>query len=268
MPKKCRFCGSAIVREEGEAASYCTGALICPSQRLERLAHFASRGAMDIEGLGYSTLDELIEKGFVQDPGDLYTLTDDQLGQLEGFKEKKIRNLRRALEDSLDRPVARLLTGLGIRHVGDVTARTLARRIPSVAALGTASVEEIAAVEGIGEVIARSVHEFFAQSGNRKVVEKLRKAGVRMEEEAAPVFTGGPLTGQTFVLTGTLPNLTREQATEMIENAGGKVTSSVSKKTTAVVVGADPGSKYDKAVTLGVNIVDETGLRALVEGQA
>ncbi|MGZ4206264.1 MAG: NAD-dependent DNA ligase LigA, partial [Actinomycetota bacterium] len=178
MPKKCRFCGSAIVRQEGEAVAYCTG-INCPSQRLERLAHWAGRGAMDIEGLGYQTLMELIDQGWVEDPGDIYFLTDEQLAQLEGFKEKRIANLRRSIDASKDRPLARLLTGLGIRHVGSTVARVISRRLPSIEAIAGATREQIASIEGVGDVIARSVHEFFAQPGNRRVLDKLRKAGLR-----------------------------------------------------------------------------------------
>ncbi|MGZ4207389.1 MAG: NAD-dependent DNA ligase LigA [Actinomycetota bacterium] len=263
MPKKCRFCGSAIVRQEGEAVAYCTG-INCPSQRLERLAHWAGRGAMDIEGLGYQTLMELIDQGWVDDPGDIYFLTDEQLATLEGFKEKRIANLRRSIDASKDRPLARLLTGLGIRHVGSTVARVIARRLPSIEAIAGATPEQIASIEGVGDVIARSVHEFFAQPGNRRVLDKLRKAGLRMADEGAAPPVEGPLTGKTFVLTGTLPNLTREQATEMIEQAGGKVASTVSKKTSYVVAGESPGSKFDKATELGVEIIGEDELRALL----
>jgi DNA ligase (NAD+) len=266
MPKKCHFCGSAIVRQEGEAVAYCTR-INCPSQRLERLAHWSGRGSMDVEGLGYQTLLELIDHGWVEDPGDLYTLTDEQLATLDGFKERRIANLRRSIEASKDRPLARLLTALGIRHVGSTVARVIARRLPSIDAISSALPEDIATIEGVGDVIARSVHEFFRQPGNQKVLTKLRKAGVRMADEGVAPPAEGPLTGKTFVLTGTLPTLTREQATEMIEQAGGKVTSSVSKKTSHVIAGADPGSKYDKAQELGVKIVGEDELNALIAGE-
>jgi len=264
MPKKCQFCGSAIVRQEGEAVAYCTG-INCPSQRLERLAHWAGRGAMDIEGLGYRTLMELIDAGWVEDPADIYFLSDEQLATLEGFKERRIANLRRAIEASKDRPLARLLTALGIRHVGSTVARVIARRLPSIDAIMSANPEQIAQIEGVGEVIAGSVHDFFQQPGNRKVLDKLRKAGVRMADEGVAPPAEGPLTGKTFVLTGTLPTLTREAATELIEQAGGKVTSSVSKKTSYVVAGESPGSKFDKAQELGVTMIGEDELRALVE---
>jgi DNA ligase (NAD+) len=264
MPKKCQFCGSAIVRQEGEAVAYCTG-INCPSQRLERLAHWAGRGAMDIEGLGYRTLMELIDAGWVEDPADIYFLTDEQLATLEGFKERRIANLRRAIEASKDRPLARLLTALGIRHVGSTVARVIARRLPSIDAIMSATPEQIAQIEGVGEVIARSVHDFFAQPGNRTVLDKLRKAGVRMADEGVASPAEGPLTGKTFVLTGTLPTLTREEATDFIERAGGKVTSTVSKKTSYVVAGEGPGSKFDKAKEVGVTIIGEAELRAMVD---
>ncbi|HEX9775387.1 MAG TPA: NAD-dependent DNA ligase LigA [Actinomycetota bacterium] len=263
MPSTCPACGSAIVRNEGDAVAYCTG-IDCPSQRLERLAHFASRGAMDVEGLGYRTLHELIVRGLVRDPGDVYALTDDQLASLEGFKERKVANLRRAVEDSKDRGLARLLTGLGIRHLGGTGARVLARAMPSLDRIESASAEELAAVDGIGAVIAQSVATFFEQESTRTVLAKLRAAGVRVVDAEAPPAAEGPLSGKTFVLTGTLPTLTREAATALIEHAGGKVTSSVSKKTSYVVAGADPGTKLAKAQDLGVEIVDEDALRAML----
>ncbi|TMK83329.1 MAG: NAD-dependent DNA ligase LigA [Actinobacteria bacterium] len=276
MPTTCRFCGSAIVRQEGEAVAYCTGALICPSQRRERLFHFAGRGSMDIEGLGYQTIEELIQKGWVQDPGDFYSLTADQLTQLEGFAlekdkrtgrmipGKRTRNLLRAIEASKDRPVARLLTGLGVRNVGWTTARILSRHFPSIDALQSASAEDIASIHGIGEVVGMSVVDFFGQKGNRAVLDKLRKAGVHMADEGVTPVGEGPLRNKTFVLTGTLPTLSREEATALIEQAGGKVTSSVSKKTDYVLAGESPGSKYDKAVELGTTIIGEDELRALL----
>jgi DNA ligase (NAD+) len=235
---------------------------------------------MDIEGLGYMTIEELIEQGWVQDPGDFYSLTADQLTQLEGFAlekdkrtgrmvpGKRTRNLLRAIEDSKDRPIARLLTGLGVRNVGWTTARVLARHFPSIDALQSATAEDIASIHGIGEVVGHSVEDFFKQKGNRAVLEKLRKAGVRMADEGVTPVGEGPLRDKTFVLTGTLPTLSREEATALIEQAGGKVTSSVSKKTDYVLAGESPGSKYDKAVELGTTIIGEDELRALLAAQA
>jgi len=266
MPAKCPSCGADIVRPEGEAVSYCVNVFTCPSQRIERLFHFASRGAMDIEGLGYETIIDLVEHGWVSDPGDFYALTPSQLAELDGFADKRISNVLAAVEASKDRPVWRLLTGVGIRHVGDTTARQIARRFPSIDDLASAPADRIAEIEGVGDVVAASVRAFFDEPQNRTVLEKLARSGVRFADEAPSRAAAGPLTGKTFVLTGTLPDLTREQATELVESAGGRVTSSVSKKTDYVVAGESPGSKYDKARELGVEILDEEGLRALAGG--
>ncbi len=263
FPSRCPDCNSEITREEGDAVAYCTG-IDCPSQRVERIFHFAGRGAMDVEGLGYQTIIELTERGLISDAGDLYALTDEQIATLEGFKERKIANLRASLQASKDRPLARLLTGLGIRHVGGTVAQVLARHFVTLDALEAAGEEDIAQVEGVGAVIAHSVAEFFQQPRNRKVLVKLRKAGVRTADERKAA-KAGPLTGKTFVLTGGLESMTRDEAAAAIEGAGGKVTSSVSKKTNFVVAGANPGSKYDKAVTLGVPILDEPAFRALLK---
>jgi DNA ligase (NAD+) len=262
MPNTCRFCGSEILRAEGEAVAYCTG-IDCPSQRVERLFHFAARGAMDIEGLGYRTISELIERTMLSDVGDIYALSDEQIGELEGFKDRKIANLHRSIEASKDRPLSRLLIALGIRHVGGTVAQTLARHFVTLDALEAASEAEINEVEGIGEVIARSVHEFFRQPRNAKVLRKLRKAGVRTADERRATKTG-PLAGKTFVLTGGLESMSREEATAVIEEAGGKATSSVSKKTDYVVAGDNPGTKYDKAQQLGVAIIGEAELLKMV----
>ncbi|MBI4729797.1 MAG: NAD-dependent DNA ligase LigA [Acidobacteria bacterium] len=269
MPKRCPSCGSEIAREEGEAASYCTG-IDCPSRRIESIFHFAARGSMDIDGLGYETIDTLVERNRLRDPSGIYSLAVEHLAELEGFAMekdratgtlvpgKKIRNLLGAIEASKDRPLARLLVGLGIRHVGDTVAKRLAGRFTSLDALEEAGEEEIAAVEGAGEVIARSVVEFFRQPRNREILRRLRGAGIRTEDAARS--TGEALAGKTFVLTGGLSSMTREQAQAAIEDEGGKVTSTVSKKTDYVVAGENPGSKHAKAVSLGVAIVDEAEL--------
>jgi DNA ligase (NAD+) len=277
MPTKCPSCGSEIERAEGESVAYCIG-IDCPSQRVERLFHFAARGAMDIEGLGYQTIIELAEKGMVKDVGDLYSLTAEDLAKLEGFAVekdratgsmvpgKRIRNVLANLEASKDRPIARLLTALGIRHVGGGTAQLLAKHFVTIEALENATEEELVEVEGIGDIVAHSVYEFFRQPRNRKVLDRLRKAGVRTADERRLVKTG-PLTGKTFVLTGSLEKMSRDEATAAIEDADGKVTSSVSKKTDYVVAGTNPGSKYEKAVSLGVDILDEKEFLKLLRGR-
>lgn len=255
FPERCPSCGTRLVREG--AYRRCPNRGGCPSQNVEWLFSYASRGAMDIEGLGYETGTALIERGWVRDPGDLYSLTAEQLAQLPSFKEKKISNLLRGIEASKDRPLWRLLVGLNIRHVGSHVAQVLARAFGSIDALARASVEEIDAVEGIGPEIARSVHEWFQDPANRRLLEKLRAAGVRMADEPRAAVPAGPLAGKTIVLTGGLRTMTREEATRAAEEAGARVASSVSRKTDFVVVGEDPGSKYERARELGVETIDE-----------
>ncbi|MGH2793512.1 MAG: NAD-dependent DNA ligase LigA [Actinomycetota bacterium] len=262
MPDRCPSCGSEIIREEGEAVAYCTG-IDCPSQRVERIFHFAGRGALDIEGLGYQTIIELTERGLVKDVGDLYALTDEQIATLEGFKDKKISNLRKSIEASKTRPLARLLTGLGIRHVGGTVAEQLANHFGTLEALEAASEEEINAVEGIGRVIAHSVHEFFIQPRNSAVLDKLKRAGLRTADERKPVRETA-LTGKVVVMTGGLSSMSRDEARDALKEAGAKVTDSVSKKTDLVVVGENPGSKADKAISLGVPTIDEKELMKLL----
>ena len=261
MPTRCPSCGSAIVREEGEAVARCTG-LDCPSQRVERLFHFAARGAMDIEGLGYQTIQDFTERGWLRDVGDIYSLRADQLEGLEGWREKSITNLISAIEASKSRPLGNLLYGLGIRHVGGTAAFTIAAEVGSLDRLMEMSSDELEGVEGIGPIIARSIETFFAQPRNREVIDKLRAAGVNTK--APRRKAGGPLEGKTFVLTGSLDGFSRSQAAQHIEERGGKVASGVSKKTNYVVVGKDPGSKHEKALQLGVEILDEEGFVKLL----
>jgi DNA ligase (NAD+) len=262
MPTVCPSCGSEIVREEGEVVAYCTG-IDCPSQRVERVFHFAGRGALDIEGLGYQTIIELTERGMLSDVGDIYALTDEQIATLEGFKDKKIQNLRRSIETSKTRPLARLLTGLGIRHVGGTVAEQLANHFGSLEALEAASEEDINAVEGIGPIIAHSVYEFFRQPRNSAVLSKLKAADIRTEDQRVAVKQTA-LTGKTVVMTGGLESMSRDEARDALKEAGAKVTDSVSKKTDLVIVGANPGSKADKAVSLGVTTIDEKELLRLL----
>jgi DNA ligase (NAD+) len=261
MPTQCPSCGSAIVREEGEAVARCTG-LDCPSQRVERIFHFAGRGAMDIEGLGYETILDLTGKGYLRDVGDIYYLRPEQLAELEGFGDKRIDNLMKAIEASKERPLSNLLVGLGIRFVGGTAARVLAREAGSLERLQQMTPEELEQIEGIGAKIAHSARTFFEQERNVEVLDKLRAAGVNTVEDGSE--TSGPLESKTFVLTGSLQSLTRGQASEVIERLGGKVTSSVSRKTDYVVAGDNPGSKLDRAASLGVEVLDEEGFRKLI----
>jgi len=262
MPKACPSCGTPLVRREGEVDHRCPNKAGCPSQGQEWLFHFAGRGAMDIEGLGYKTLWALVEKGLVQDPADIYTLTAEQLERLDGFAEKSITNLLSQVEGSKDRPLWRLLVGLNIRHVGTHVAQLLATAFGSIDALTAATVDDIDDVPGIGPEIAASVREWFEDPENLALIDRLRAAGLRMaDERSAAAPKEGPLTGKTVVLTGTMPTMTREEGTELAQEAGARVASSVSKKTDFVVAGENAGSKLTKAESLGVEVIDEAEFR-------
>jgi DNA ligase (NAD+) len=266
MPAICPFCGNPIVRVDGEAVARCTGGFECPSRVREWLFHFASRGGMDIEHMGYKTIDLLLNDGLITDPADIFTFDVGQLRGREGWGEVSVNNLSKAIEAAKDRPVARLLTALGIRHVGGTIARTLVRNFKSLPALMAATEEEIAEVEGIGPTIARGVAEWAADPANRDLIAKLGKAGVRLEEEVEAGVAGDLLAGATFVVSGTVEGFTREEAQAAIEQRGGKATSSVSSKTTALVVGDSPGaSKSRKAEELGVLIIDGDAFKEMLE---
>lgn len=266
MPATCPFCGNPIVRVEGEAVARCTGGFECPSRVREWLFHFASRGGMDIEHMGYKTIDLLLNDGLITDPADIFTFDVGQLRGREGWGEISINNLSQAIETAKDRPVARLLTALGIRHVGGTIARTLVRHFGGLPALLAASEEEIAQVEGIGPKIARGVAEWAADPVNRDLVADLGKAGVRLEDEVEAGASGDLLAGATFVVSGTVEGFTREEAQAAIELRGGKATNSVSSKTTALIVGESPGaSKTRKAEELGVPIIDGDAFKEMLE---
>jgi DNA ligase (NAD+) len=263
LPTHCPACGTPIQRAEGEAMAYCPNA-VCPSQIVERLAHFASRGAMDIEGLGYKFCAALAAAGLVHDVGDIYALTAEKLRTLPRTGEKTVSNLLASIERSKSRPFARVLYSLGIRFVGFQNAQLLADAIGDIDALAAMPAQELESIEQIGPAIAESTASFFAQPQNRAVVAKLRRAGVTLRGQVKPRAAGGPLSGKTFVLTGTLPKLSREEATELIVGAGGKVSGSVSKKTDYVVAGDAAGTKLARAESFGVKVIDEEGLRGLL----
>ncbi len=266
MPAKCPFCGNPIVRVEGEAVARCTGGYECPSRLREWLFHFASRGGMDIEHMGYKTIDMLLTESFIDDPADLFTFEVDQLLGREGWGEISVNNLKSAIEEAKDRPVARLLTALGIRHIGGTMARTLVRNFGGLPALMEASEEEISSIDGVGSVIAAAVVEWSSDRDNRELVEKLGAAGVRLTEEVDAAVPGDLLAGSTFVVSGTVEGFTREEAQAAIESRGGKAASSVSGKTTALIVGDSPGaSKTRKAEELGVPIIDGDVFKRLLE---
>ncbi|NUQ11800.1 MAG: NAD-dependent DNA ligase LigA [Gemmatimonadaceae bacterium] len=259
MPDRCPVCGTGVVRDEGEAMHFCPNAA-CPGRRLEAIRHFASRGAMDIRGLGDQRVAQLVEAGLVDDVADLYDLTPDQLVALEGFARKSAEQLVAAIDASRRQPLSRLLFGLGIRHVGATAAELLAREFHTMDALRQAGPERIGAVHGIGDVIAKSVAEYFRDRTNARLVDRLAVRQLTFREPDAAA-SDGALRGQTVVITGTLPTLSRQQATELIEQAGGRVTDSVSKKTSFVLAGDNPGSKLDKARSLGIEVIDENELR-------
>lgn len=264
MPSHCPVCGSDVVREEGEVDHRCTGGLYCSAQRKQALLHFAQRRAMDIEGLGDKLVEQLVDGGLIRSLPDLYRLGVLKLAELDRMAVKSAENLVTALEQSKRTTLGRFLFGLGIRHVGEATAKDLARHLGSMDRIMGASVEELAQVPDVGPVVAASIHTFFAQPHNREVVEQLRACGIVWEEGEAQVASG-PLVGKTVVLTGTLPTLSRDQAKDLLEAAGAKVAGSVSKKTDFVVAGTDAGSKLTKAQELGINILDESGLMSMLE---
>ena len=257
FPKRCPSCGTPLVRREGEAYWRCPNRRGCPSQNIEWMFHFASRGAMDIEHLGYKTGMALLDRGWVKDPADIYELTADRLAELPGFKDKSISNLVHAIEASKDRPIWRLLVALSIPHVGAHVAQVLARAFPSLDELKAASVDDLLAAEGIGPEIARSVHAWFQDRQNIDLIKRLQQAGVRVRDEKPEAPPEGPLSGTTIVITGGLQSMSRDDATRAAQQAGAHVASSVSKKTDFVVVGENPGSKHERAVQLGVETIDE-----------
>ncbi len=270
MPIACPVCGSEVVREEGEAAHRCMGGLTCPAQVAEGILHFGSRGAMDIDGLGPSAVAALLETGLIRDPADLYRLGVQQVETLPRFARKSAENLVAAIQASKDRPLRRLLFALGIRHVGERASLLLARHFGDMEGIMRATPDELQAIAEIGPAIAHSIHTWMQRPGAQDLIGRLAELGVNMAEPGAPEETGGPqagagttsspvsaLAGRTVVLTGTLETLTRQEAEELVTSAGGRASSSVSRKTDYVVAGANPGNKLDKARELGVKVLTE-----------
>jgi len=263
MPDRCPVCGSRVERPEDEAITRCTAGLYCPAQRKQAILHFASRRAMDIEKLGEKLVDQLVDDGLVETPADLYRLEVGTLAGLERMGEKSAANVVEGIERSKRATLPRLVYSLGIRNVGEATARDLALHFGDLEPLMAADEDALQRVPDVGPIVARSIARFFSEPHNRKVIKELLRAGVTFERVSRPPARGGAA-GKTFVLTGTLPRLSREEAKERILQAGGKVSGSVSKKSDYVVAGADPGSKLDKAQELGIAVIDEDGLLKLL----
>jgi DNA ligase (NAD+) len=264
FPSTCPVCGEKLVRLEGESDTFCVNS-DCPGQRVQRIAHFASRGAMDIEHLGERTVAHFTREGLLHDVADVYSLDYARIASFEGWGETSTANLQAAIEASKERPLANLLVGLSIRHLGSTGSQIIARHFRHLDAIMAASADELSAVEGVGPIIGASVQRFFAMEPNRVVVERLREAGLNFEGPSAPVLPQ-VLTGMSIVVTGTLEGWSREEAEEAIKSRGGKSPGSVSKKTTAVVVGSEPGAaKLSKATELGVPVIDEAGFARLLE---
>ena len=271
MPRECPVCGSAVVRERGEVNHRCSGGLFCAAQRKQAILHYAQRRAVEVDGLGDKLVDQLVDSGLLRTLPDLYHLQLEQLAALDRMGEKSAQNLLDALQAARRTTLPRFLYGLGIRHVGEATAKDLARHFGSLDAIMQADEEALLAVNDVGPVLARSIHTFFAQAHNRAVLEQLRRpqpegCGVSWDEGAPAEQAAQPLRGKTLVLTGTLPTLDREDAKARIEAAGGKVAGSVSKKTDYVVAGAQAGSKLEKAQSLGIALLDERQLLELLDG--
>ena len=264
MPPTCPICGSEVVREKTEMNHRCSGGLFCPAQRKQAILHYAQRRAVEVEGLGEKLVDQLVESNTIRTLPDLYKLGLSTLAALDRMAEKSAQNIVEALERSKQTTLPRFLFGLGIRHIGEATAKDLARHFGTLDAIMDATEEQLLAVNDVGPIVAKSLHTFFAQPHNREVVEQLRACGVTWEEGASTAQAPKPLAGKTFVLTGTFPTLSRDQAKDLLEAAGAKVAGSVSKKTSYVVAGTEAGSKLDKAQELGVPVLDELAMLALI----
>jgi len=265
MPRICPVCGSSAVREEGEADYRCTGGLFCGAQRKEAILHFAHRRAVEVDGLGDKLVEQLVDANIIRTLPDLYKIGLTALANLDRMADKSASNLLQAIEKSRQTTLPRFVFGLGIRHVGEATAKELARHFGKLDAIMDAREEQLLTVSDVGPIVAKSLRTFFDQPHNREVVEQLRACGVTWQEGEPIAVIPKPLSGKTFVITGTLPTLSRDEAKDMLEAAGAKVAGSVSKKTDYLLAGSDAGSKLDKARELGVAVMDEAGLAGLLK---
>ena len=264
MPTHCLECGALIVREEGEAAYRCTG-VNCPAQRLRNIIHFVSRNAMDIDGLGPSIIEQMLDRKLIETAADLYYVNPFDIADMDKMGEKSAQNLMNALEKSKTNPLYRLINAFGIRHIGEKAAKILAARYKTLDNLRSAAVEELTVIPDIGAKMAESVVEFFAQEQTKEFIQRLENAGVNCVDDSENSVVDKRFEGMTFVLTGTLENYKRSEAGKIIESYGGKTSSSVSKKTTYVLAGAEAGSKLDKANSLGVTVISEAEFEEMIK---
>ena len=268
VPAKCPVCHSAVVREKGEAAARCTGGLICAAQRAEALKHFVSRRALDVNGLGSKLIEQLVAIDRIKTPADLYRLDRDELAGMDRMGEKSAENLLAAIEQSKDTTLARFLYGLGIREVGEATASSIAAHYGKLTRIMEADEQGLQTVSDVGPVVASRIHSFFAEKHNQEVIKSLIDSGLTWKEtKPSPNTADGPLSGKTFVLTGMLSSMTRDEAKEKIQTAGGKVTGTVSKKTDYVVYGDKAGSKLTKAQNLGIETIDDASFQKILSDQ-
>jgi DNA ligase (NAD+) len=265
MPRQCPVCGSAVVREKGGIDYRCSGGLFCSAQRKQAILHYAQRRAVEVEGLGDKLVEQMVDGGIIRTLPDLYKLDLTALASLDRMADKSAQNIVQALEKSKNTTLPRFLFGLGIRHVGEATAKELARHFGKLDAIMDASEEQLLLVGDVGPIVAKSIRTFFEQPHNREVVEQLRACGVTWDEGEPAAQAPKPLAGKTFVITGTLPTLSRDEAKDLLEAAGAKVAGSVSKKTDYLVAGAEAGSKLVKAQELGVAVLDESQMLELLQ---
>lgn len=264
MPKVCPVCGAPAVREEGEAAIRCIG-IECSARNLRNVVHFASKAGMDIDGLGYSIIEQLIEKGLIENIADIYYLKEEEIASLKKNGKKFAQNLKNAIEESKKNDIDKLISALGVRHIGTKSAKLLARKYLSIDELMNASIEELSKIDEIGEIIANSIYEFFHQEQTIDLIKRLKNAGVNTEKQKEEIEVDNRFEGKTFVLTGSLEKYSRQEASDIIEKFGGKTSSSVSKKTSYVLAGEEAGSKLDKAQELGITIISEDEFENMIK---
>lgn len=264
MPQYCPICNSQVIRIDGEAAQRCTGQLKCEAQAKQAISHYVSRKAMNIEGLGAKIIDHFFEKGMIKNISDIYQLDYEEIQKMEGFGEKSAENLRDAIELSKNTTLAKFIYALGIRNVGEATSKDIVKKLGTLENVMKASIDDFLEINDVGPVVAQSLHQFFQEDENKAIINNIIEFGVKWDDQALNVINELKLNQQTFVVTGTLENFSRDEIKELIENNGGKVSGSVSKKTSYVIIGDNPGSKADKAAGLGVKIINEEQLMELL----